>query len=131
MEPVPEKCFSLRVVSAQTPLLSYNRPATVYTVLTFVILFCSISYFRRNLDYQDVLAKLAENGIAIRVASPKLVMEEVSRLFFAMRPDAFCFIMLLCLTPDDFTRQGRLLPHIGLRLHLIIIITLFLTRINR
>jgi hypothetical protein len=36
-----------------------------------------ISSFRRNLDYQDVLAKLAEQGISIRVASPKLVMEEV------------------------------------------------------
>ena len=32
---------------------------------------------RRNLDYQDVLDSLAAKGIAIRVASPKLVMEEV------------------------------------------------------
>jgi len=31
---------------------------------------------RRNLDYNDVLAKLQEQGISIRVASPKLVMEE-------------------------------------------------------
>uniref|UniRef100_A0A131Z1G4 RNA-splicing ligase RtcB homolog n=2 Tax=Rhipicephalus TaxID=426455 RepID=A0A131Z1G4_RHIAP len=31
---------------------------------------------RRNLDYQDVLDKLNEMGISIRVASPKLVMEE-------------------------------------------------------
>lgn len=31
---------------------------------------------RRNLEYQDVLDKLKEKGIAIRVASPKLVMEE-------------------------------------------------------
>ena len=31
---------------------------------------------RRTLDYQGVLDKLAEKGIAIRVASPKLVMEE-------------------------------------------------------
>lgn len=31
---------------------------------------------RRSLDYQDVLNKLQESGIAIRVASPKLVMEE-------------------------------------------------------
>lgn len=31
---------------------------------------------RRNLGYQEVLDKLAEQGIAIRVASPKLVMEE-------------------------------------------------------
>jgi len=31
---------------------------------------------RRGLDFQEVLDKLAEQGIAIRVASPKLVMEE-------------------------------------------------------
>lgn len=31
---------------------------------------------RRNLDYQDVLNKLDTLGISIRVASPKLVMEE-------------------------------------------------------
>lgn len=36
---------------------------------------------RRNLDFQDVLDKLADMGIAIRVASPKLVMEEVSKIF--------------------------------------------------
>ncbi|CAH8550638.1 unnamed protein product [Heterobilharzia americana] len=31
---------------------------------------------RRNLDYTDVLEQLQEKGISIRVASPKLVMEE-------------------------------------------------------
>ncbi|KAG7263244.1 hypothetical protein CRUP_023426, partial [Coryphaenoides rupestris] len=31
---------------------------------------------RRNFDFQDVLDKLADQGISIRVASPKLVMEE-------------------------------------------------------
>lgn len=31
---------------------------------------------RRNLDYQEVLEKLQAKGISIRVASPKLVMEE-------------------------------------------------------
>ena len=31
---------------------------------------------RRNLDYMDVLRALEEKGISIRVASPKLVMEE-------------------------------------------------------
>ncbi|KAF7490787.1 tRNA-splicing ligase RtcB -like protein 1 [Sarcoptes scabiei] len=31
---------------------------------------------RRNLDYQDVLNNLSAKGISIRVASPKLVMEE-------------------------------------------------------
>ncbi|RXN01687.1 tRNA-splicing ligase RtcB-like [Acipenser ruthenus] len=36
----------------------------------------SRSKSRRNLDFQDVLDSLADKGIAIRVASPKLVMEE-------------------------------------------------------
>ena len=36
--------------------------------------------FRRNLDYHEVLQNLAEQGISIRVASPKLVMEEVTRI---------------------------------------------------
>ncbi|XP_045785165.1 RNA-splicing ligase RtcB homolog [Maniola jurtina] len=31
---------------------------------------------RRNIDYKEVLVKLEEMGISIRVASPKLVMEE-------------------------------------------------------
>jgi RNA-splicing ligase RtcB len=31
---------------------------------------------RRALDYKEVLEGLAEKGISIRVASPKLVMEE-------------------------------------------------------
>ena len=34
-------------------------------------------FFRRNLDYHQVLDNLKDMGIAIRVASPKLVMEEV------------------------------------------------------
>jgi tRNA-splicing ligase RtcB len=32
---------------------------------------------RRTLHYEDVLDSLAKKGISIRVASPKLVMEEV------------------------------------------------------
>lgn len=36
----------------------------------------SRSKSRRQLSYQEVLDKLSEQGIAIRVASPKLVMEE-------------------------------------------------------
>ena len=31
---------------------------------------------RRNLDFREVLAKLEGQGISVRVASPKLVMEE-------------------------------------------------------
>ena len=37
---------------------------------------------RRNLDYTTVLSALEEKGISIRVASPKLVMEEVFYLWF-------------------------------------------------
>jgi tRNA-splicing ligase RtcB len=33
---------------------------------------------RRNLDWNDVLKELEDKGISIRIASPKLVMEEVS-----------------------------------------------------
>ena len=33
--------------------------------------------YRRNLGYEDVLEALSAKGISIRVASPKLVMEEV------------------------------------------------------
>lgn len=33
---------------------------------------------RRNLDFQEVLDALKSKGISIRVASPKLVMEEVN-----------------------------------------------------
>merc|ERR1719499_957832 len=36
----------------------------------------SRSKSRNNLDYKDVLGRLEEMGISIRVASPKLVMEE-------------------------------------------------------
>mmetsp|Transcript_12984 Transcript_12984/g.20279 ORF Transcript_12984/g.20279 Transcript_12984/m.20279 type:complete len:515 (+) Transcript_12984:2-1546(+) len=37
---------------------------------------CSRNKSRRNLGYQQVLDDLAQKGISIRVASPKLVMEE-------------------------------------------------------
>lgn len=39
---------------------------------------------RRNLDYTDVLEKMNQKGISIRVASPKLVMEEVSVRFIQL-----------------------------------------------
>ncbi|KAK3755010.1 hypothetical protein QZH41_011050 [Actinostola sp. cb2023] len=41
----------------------------------------SIQSSTRTLDYQDVLASLQQKGIAIRVASPKLVMEEVCHIY--------------------------------------------------
>lgn len=37
----------------------------------------SRSKSRRNIRYMDVLEKLEKDGISIRIASPKLVMEEV------------------------------------------------------
>ena len=40
-------------------------------------MFMQLMDCRRNLSYQDVLDKLTTSGISIRVASPKLVMEEV------------------------------------------------------
>ena len=36
---------------------------------------------RRNLQYTDVLEQLESQGIAIRVASPKLVMEEAAESY--------------------------------------------------
>ena len=36
---------------------------------------------RRNLDYNDVLNALEQKGISIRVASPKLVMEEAPQSY--------------------------------------------------
>lgn len=40
-------------------------------------IYIQFDYCRRSLDYQEILDALARKGIAIRVASPKLVMEEV------------------------------------------------------
>jgi RNA-splicing ligase RtcB len=37
----------------------------------------SRSKSRRNLDWHEVLQELQDKGISIRIASPKLVMEEV------------------------------------------------------
>ena len=57
---------------------------------------------RRNLDYHDVLDSLSSKGIAIRVASPKLVMEEVNTdvMFITTwrelcRESSHCLICLL------------------------------------
>lgn len=36
---------------------------------------------RRNLGFEEVLEALKQQGISIRVASPKLVMEEVNKKF--------------------------------------------------
>lgn len=59
--------------------------------MTVTSVMCVCVWCRRTLGYEDVLESLARKGIAIRVASPKLVMEEV---------------IILCST---FLHQGRLL----------------------
>jgi hypothetical protein len=41
-----------------------------------LLLLCNAGFSRKELDYTDVLKMLADKGISIRVASPKLVMEE-------------------------------------------------------
>lgn len=65
----------------------YHKTECIRKNETFMIDFqgraLSRAKSRRNLDFQDVLDRLADMGIAIRVASPKLVMEEVS--FFVFR----------------------------------------------
>ena len=67
-------------------------------------------FFRRQLDYKDVLDNLKSKGISIRVASPKLVMEEVRfshiwgfqgqypfalfcKVFSLIVADHFCFVL--------------------------------------
>lgn len=64
---------------------------------------------RRNLDFQDVLDKLADMGIAIRVASPKLVMEEVRKNFFLCSdvPRNFSEIKLWTLFPCRLRNPTR------------------------
>ena len=63
-----------------------THPCTVYAVPAHPVLqLSSIIFFavyRRNLNYEDVLEALAKKGISIRVASPKLVMEEVQVFLF-------------------------------------------------
>ena len=46
---------------------------------------------RNNLSYQDVLDNLAKKGISIRVASPKLVMEEAPESYKGTLLPFFCF----------------------------------------
>ena len=50
---------------------------------------------RRNIDYQDVLNKLEAKGISIRVASPKLVMEEAPESYKVWPLTQFLFAFCL------------------------------------
>ena len=75
-----------------------------------LLLYALFFFFRRQLDYQDVLDNLKSKGISIRVASPKLVMEEVRfshiwgfqgqypfalfcKVFSLIVADHFCFVL--------------------------------------
>lgn len=52
----------------------------MYYVSMYMCTSCTrytFSLCRRTIGYEDVLDALAQKGISIRVASPKLVMEEV------------------------------------------------------
>ncbi len=49
---------------------------------------------RKELDYTDVLKMLADKGISIRVASPKLVMEEA--------PERYSFAALVLVFTHSF-----------------------------
>ena len=66
-------------------LFTHAVHMTLYIFSVMVVGYIKYIYYvlitRRTLDYQDVLGALNKKGIAIRVASPKLVMEEVSKPF--------------------------------------------------
>lgn len=72
---VTERWDTLQIVI----VVVMSSPVTCLTVCLWTLQGRALSRAksRRNLDFQDVLDKLADKGIAIRVASPKLVMEEV------------------------------------------------------
>jgi hypothetical protein len=53
---------------------------------------------RNNLSYQDVLDNLAKKGISIRVASPKLVMEEAPESYKGIFSFLFYFYYLINLS---------------------------------
>lgn len=77
-----KECLELYVYAIHcTFMYSVCACVSLYSTVIYNIklLMDGFSSFRRNLGYEDVLAALAEQGISIRVASPKLVMEEVCR----------------------------------------------------
>ena len=59
-----------------TVLNTVHRPETFGSTCHGAGRALSRNKSRNNLGYQDVLSRLADDGISIRVASPKLVMEE-------------------------------------------------------
>lgn len=64
------------VSSNAAPLFIYTWTFYFYLILILQGRALSRAKSRRNLEYTDVLNNMQELGIAIRVASPKLVMEE-------------------------------------------------------
>lgn len=72
-------CIQYRPVP-QSSNVGYN-PYILFIDFFFKGRALSRAKSRRNLDYMDVLNNLEEKGISIRVASPKLVMEEAPQSY--------------------------------------------------
>ena len=68
------KCNVNTHIHAHTHRLYFHD---YYCVCVCVCCCCCCCCCRRTIGYEDVLEKLQKKGISIRVASPKLVMEEV------------------------------------------------------
>ena len=88
-------CYHLQVLVF---LLHFSRFPFQFIFIWIVIIVFFVCVFRRNLDYQEVLDALKSKGISIRVASPKLVMEEVhvnhvlslSEVVFSVKERSIC-----------------------------------------
>lgn len=79
-EPCSCPSFSLFLLSSSLPPLPLLPPSPLPLLLPPLSPSSPLApttTLRRTLDYQEVLDALAQKGISIRVASPKLVMEEV------------------------------------------------------
>ena len=73
---IMRKCLLLSIKSPFSRKATSSCISWFWIVTNYFSMLCFF-LFRRQLDYQDVLDNLKSKGISIRVASPKLVMEEV------------------------------------------------------
>ena len=126
---IMRKCLLLSIKSPFSRKATSSRISWFWIVTNYFSMLCFF-VFRRQLDYQDVLDNLKSKGISIRVASPKLVMEEVRfshiwgfqghypfalfcKVFSLIVADHFCLVLaylcgfllpppslLLCVTPS-------------------------------
>lgn len=75
---------------------SINLIMMVLVIKTFILFDYDVIYelrlIRRNMDHSVVLNELESQGISIRLASPKLVVEEVSIAFKSIGILCFFFI---------------------------------------